>query len=127
MSISASAVTRMGLGGAMWVPLHTTFPAKTEQIVASLYNAIGYFTTGGSVTIVIYDLVDDSIVATSSDVCREIASTGVYVWGLDALTVQPNGYKQYGWRMTDGSTFDAGEVTHPEPMTFSRLNPVTYR
>jgi len=32
MSISASAVTRMGLGGAMWVPLHTTFPAKTEQV-----------------------------------------------------------------------------------------------
>ena len=128
MAISASAVTRMGLGGAMWVPLHTTFPAKDTTIAAGLYNAIGYFATGSSVTIIIYDIDDEGVVvATDSDVCNEIGTTGVFIWSLDNLTVCPITYQQYGFKMTDGSVFQGGEVINPEPFTTSRLNPVLHR
>ena len=127
MSISGSAVTRMGLGGGMWTPLHTTFPAKAVQLVVGLYNAFAYFATGSSVSIVIYDPVDSSIVATDTGACVEIGATGVFAWSLDNLTTQPAGYKQYAWRMTDGSAFEAGEITHPDPASESRLHPVLFR
>ena len=128
MAISGSAVTRMGLAGGMWVPLHTTFPAKSLQLISGDYNAFGYFPTGSTVTIVIYDPADNgAVVAIDTNSCTELGATGVFTWSLDSLTVTPSRYHQYAFRMTDGSTFESGDVTYPQPFTISRLNPILHR
>jgi hypothetical protein len=127
MPISASQVTRMSLNGGMWVPLHTTFPAKSTQVVLGLFNAFAYFATGSTVSIVIYDPDNDgAVVATDDATCVEIAGTGVFTWSLDNLTNYPRLYKQYAWRMTDGSEFESGDVVS-DPFTTSRLNPILHR
>jgi hypothetical protein len=76
--------------------------------IGGIYNASEYFATGLSVTIELYNPVDGLAVTLSDTNCVEIASTGLYVWDSSKLAVQPIGYQEYVWKMTDGIRFEGG-------------------
>jgi len=98
--------------------------------LGGIYNAVGYFASGSSVTITIYDLITGSTVSTSSTTCGELGSSGIFVWSIENLTVFPIAHKEYGFKMTDGADVlldQGGKVTYPEPFTISRLNPILHR
>jgi|SRR3990172_540636 len=73
-----------------------------------IYNAVGYFTTGGTVTISLYDPINGDVVSLSSNACPEIGTTGLYVWDTTKLTTQPSGYQEYAYKMTNGTAFSGG-------------------
>jgi len=72
------------------------------------YNAVSYFTTGGTVTIGLYDPITGASVSLISNACLEIDVTGLYIWDSTNLTTQPSGYQEYVWKMTNGSTYNGG-------------------
>lgn len=67
-----------------------------------------FLATGGAVTIRIYDPVTELEVSTSNDTCDENGSTGLYKWDLSKITTTPSSYKEYAYKMTDGSEERAG-------------------
>jgi len=100
------------------------------QVLGGIYNAIGYFATGSTVTITIYDVTTGGTVATDSAACGELGSSGIFVWDIENLTVMPITYKEYAFKMTDGAdvTLDqGGKVIYPEPFTINRMNPILQR
>jgi hypothetical protein len=75
-----------------------------------VFNAVGYFPTGETVTIELYDPLDKSLIALNSNECPENNVTGLYIWDTTKLTVQPTGYKEYAFKMTDGTSFVGGII-----------------
>jgi|TARA_R110002126_G_scaffold41120_2_gene119995 hypothetical protein len=130
MSISASRVTRFGIGGGIWSPAGS-FAGKDPGPLAAggLYNAAEWFTSGGNVTISLYDplLTGASAISVTSNVCIEVGATGLYVWDASKLSVFPRSHKEYVWTMTDGSTTEGGVLRIPYAASRSRTNAVLYR
>ena len=75
-----------------------------------IYNAVEYFPTSSTVTITLYDPLTGGVVSLDDSSCSEIGSSGIFVWDSSKLTTQPTGYKEYAWRMTDGSTIKGGVI-----------------
>ena len=78
--------------------------------IGGVINAVGYFPTGSTVTIELYDPPTGQTIALDDNTCEEIGITGVFVWDTSKLTTQPTGYQEYAWRMTDGTNFVADSI-----------------
>lgn len=61
------------------------------------------FSTGDSVTVLIYDSTTGLAVPVDSAVCTEILTTGIFTWNFSNLTTQPAVFTRYVWVMTNGS------------------------
>ena len=81
------------------------------MITAGTYNAIHQFTTGDTVTCIVYDLTTGSTVATNTNQCSEVGTTGLFVWNAQNLTTAPTGYKEYGFMMNNGTTDKGGKFS----------------
>jgi hypothetical protein len=92
-------------------------------------NAAAWFTSGGSVTITLYDpqAGGSTPITITSAACIEVGTTGLYLWDTSKLTVFPRSYKEYVWTMTDGSTTEGGTLTIPYAASRSRINAVLHR
>ena len=76
---------------------------QTSTIGETVYLA-GWLPTGGTVTIILYDLSDGSTVTLDSASCTEIGSSGMYRWPSSNVTTQPTTNKSYGYIMTDATS-----------------------
>lgn len=86
------------------------FSAVINTDIGGVFNAVEYFIPGQNVTITLYDPISGAAIPLSSDTCKEIPGQGVYIWEVSNLLNQPNMYQEYGYKMTDGSTFKSGIV-----------------
>lgn len=85
--------------------------ADAGQIYVTDYPATAYFPTGQTdVTIEVFSSTDGSSVSLSSNSCREVGSSGLYVWDSANLATQPTGLTSYLFKMTDGSTTTGGTL-----------------
>ena len=113
MSISASRVTRFGLGGGIWSPAGD-FSTKEPGIISnSDYVAAAYFTTSSTVTIEVWNSITGNSESLTSNNCTEIGTTGVFIWDSSKLATQPHKYQQYVWKMTDGTNSESGIMEVP--------------
>ena len=71
---------------------------------------LGRFTTGDTVTISLYDLSDDSVVALDSNSCSEIGSTGIFKWNSGNITTPSQEFVEYLWIMDNGSVKQYGKL-----------------
>ena len=62
---------------------------------------LGKFDTGETVTIILYDLSDDSQIAINTNVCDEIGTTGVFKWSTTNITNYPTTFTDILYIMTD--------------------------
>lgn len=69
------------------------------------------FTTGGTVTISIRDLSDDSAVALDSNSCPEITTSGIYKFDLSQITTYPTSAVEYVFVMDNGATTQVGKIS----------------
>lgn len=69
------------------------------------------FTTGNTVTILLFDPNTGLSVPLNSNVCDEIGSTGFYTWDFSNLTTQPTELTHYRYTMTDGNIEKSNTVT----------------
>jgi len=77
-------------------------------------NIAEYFTTGGTVTIALYNPITGNSIALNNNSCLEIGSTGLFVWDTSEITTQPTSYQEYAWKMTDGTAAEGGvKVLNP--------------
>lgn len=90
------------------IPLVTLKGYSIAAIIGGVHNIGEYFTTGGSVTITLYDPLTGGAIAVDDNTCNEIGSTGLYIWNTAMLTTQPTGYKEYIWKMTNGTASEGG-------------------
>lgn len=90
VTVSGTAAAATGLGGT--------------------YNAAAYFATGSTVTIALYDPVTGATISLDDNTCKEIGSTGMFVWDVANLTTQPTGYQEYVYRMSDGTNYEGGII-----------------
>jgi hypothetical protein len=81
-----------------------------NAIPGSIYNAAAWFPTASTVTISLWDPISSAPIAVDSASAVEVAGAGLYVWHSDKLTVQPVGYKEYVWVMTDSITEKGGVI-----------------
>ena len=81
-----------------------------------IHNAAEYFTSGGSVTITLYDpeATADASISLTSNVCVEFGTTGLYFWDATKIATTPVPYKEYGYIMTDGSTSQSGIIEYDD-------------
>jgi hypothetical protein len=86
---------------------YTAVVAATGAL-GDIYNAVGYFATGGTVTISLYDPITGTAISLGSSACPEIGTTGVYIWNSTKLSAQPTGYQEYAYKMSNGTTFSGG-------------------
>ena len=104
--------TYIGVGGPRI--LYGDLSGKTLNIYnGSLFNARGVFTTGQTdVVIVVYDPATGVIETLASNICTELGTTGIYIWGSEQLSTQPNPnvYKEYDWQMSDGASTVEGHI-----------------
>tara|TARA_R110000803_G_scaffold79057_3_gene144474 strand:+ start:3834 stop:4190 length:357 start_codon:yes stop_codon:yes gene_type:complete len=108
------------------VPLGTAIAGATP---GGQYNVAKWFTSGGSVTISLYDpqALGSVPISVTSAACIEIGATGLYVWDASNLSVFPRTYKEYVWTMTNGSTIEGGTLILPYAASRSRINAVLHR
>ena len=71
------------------------------EAVGETTALVGYFATGETVTIAIYDLSDGSSVAIDSASCTEVAATGVFKWLTTGITTPDTTRTDYVYIMTD--------------------------
>jgi len=90
-------------------------------------TAEGSFPTLSGVTIALYAPVDGGVIPLDDNTCTEIAGTGVFTWQTDDLTSQPpltNGYLEYAYTMTDGSTASGGIISMFAPADSAKLDTI---
>lgn len=118
MAISASRVTRFGIGGGIWSPAGD-FSTKQAGFAApgGPVNAAEYFPTGqADVVITLYDPESpiDTTVTLTSNACVEFGTSGLYFWDATKIASTPVPYKEYGYIMTDGSTSQGGILEYDD-------------
>lgn len=90
-------------------------PDLTIITFGGKYNILESFPTGQSdVVVTLYDPITGFTVALDDTECKELGSTGMYIWGNDKLTAQPTGYQEYVYQMTDGVTTVDGVFRMPQ-------------
>ena len=95
----------------MIVENETLFSASLPVIaLGGVYNAVEYFPPGSTVAITVFDVIDGSDVAINTSVVFEPSGTGRFIWNAANITVQPTGYQEYGYTMTDGVTIKGGVI-----------------
>jgi len=99
--------------GTLQGTLNVTFSetaALTAQstVIGGLYNISATFPTSSTVTVTLFDPLDNSTVATDSASALEAGTSGVYVWDIGQITTPPAGYKEYVYGITDSSTKTGG-------------------
>lgn len=110
MSVAPSVTADGELLIAAALALSVTASIDGGGAIGDIYNAAASFPTGSSVTIELYHPITLAAIAVDSDVCGELASTGLYVWNSSKLTIALTDYQEYVWRMTDGLTFEGGVI-----------------
>ncbi len=84
-------------------------PISVVDLVGGKYNVQATFPTGQiDVVITLYDPLTGDTISLDDASCVEIGSTGMYIWGNNKLTVQPVGYQEYLYQITDGATTQDG-------------------
>ena len=104
---AVASVVRVALTGQA-ISIAQGTVAVAAATYGDVYNAAGYFTTGGTVTISLYNPITGAAISLSSNACPEIGTTGVYIWDTTKLTAQPSGYQEYAYKMSNGTTFSGG-------------------
>ena len=107
-SSAAAAIAKGVLAGT--APLVFTTTLFFDAGLGDVHNAVGYFPSLGSVTIILYHPISGAVIAIDSADCQEIGTTGTYIWDSTKLTTQPIGYQEYAFRMTDGTAFKGGII-----------------
>ena len=81
--------------------------------VGDLLNVAEYFPTGQlDVVITVYNPITGAVVALDNNQCVEIPGTGVYLWDITKITTQSIPYKEFPYKMTDGSNTSSGMVPY---------------
>lgn len=96
----------------------------------------GRFSTGDSVTIILYDQFTKVEIPVDSDVCEEIGTTGVFIFKLSNITTPLAVFTQVYWEMSNGSsiqaeTFEAlgwpDSLTTVIPANMCKVNTLIFR
>ena len=64
-------------------------------------HLVGRFNSGETVQIILYNLLDDTVVPVSTASCTEIGTTGLYKWSTANIATQPSSIEEYIYVMSD--------------------------
>ena len=80
------------------------------------WNAAEWFTSGGTVTITLYDpeATSDASITLTSNACVEFGTSGLYFWDMSKIATLPSPHQEYGYIMTDGSTKQGGTIEYDD-------------
>lgn len=71
--------------------------------------AVGRFTTGATVTILVYNKATGVAETLTSAACTEIGTTGFFTWDWSNLVTAPIAFTEYLWIMSDGAGAERAE------------------
>ena len=90
--------------------------------LGGVHSGVEYFPTGSTVTIVVFDNITGEPIAIDTNLVEEKAGTGRFIWNADNITIQPTGYQEYGYVMTDGITPKGGNIVMIDAATTAKIN-----